>query len=112
VGFELNGTLHPARNARDVLVKSFVEFASRDASFLERFAALPKHGRTRRYLAQSRDELYPGRPDLVRDHSFEIKPGWWLGINLSRNSIARIVEMACEVAGLKYGVEFKVNLGT
>ncbi len=79
--------------------------------FLERFATLPKHGRTRRYLAQSGDDLYPGRPDLVRAFSYELQPGWWLGINLSRKAVERIAEMACEVAGLRYGVDLKVKVG-
>lgn len=111
IGFILNGKLHPARNARDVLVKVFTEFADRDPMFLERFATLPKHGRTRRYLARSRDDLYPGRPDLVRDHSYELRPGWWLGINLSRPAIERITEMVCEVAGLRFSVDLRINLG-
>jgi predicted type IV restriction endonuclease len=111
VGFILKGKQYPARNARDVLVRVFAKFADRDPMFLERFATLPKHGRTRRYLARSRDDLYPGRPDLVRDFSHELRAGWWLGINLSRNAIERIVEMACEVAGLTYGVDLRVNLG-
>ncbi|HKB24951.1 MAG TPA: hypothetical protein VKG64_07830 [Methylomirabilota bacterium] len=110
-GFILSGQTYPARNARDVLVKVFAALADRDPMFLERFATLPKHGRTRRYLARSRDDLYPGRSDLVRDFSYELKPGWWLGINLSRNAIERIVEMACVVAGVRYGVDLKVNLG-
>lgn len=111
VGFVFYGKPYPARNARDVLVKVFAVFADRDPMFLERFAALPKHGRTRRYLARSRDELYPGRPDLVRDHSYELRSGWWLGINLSHRAVERILKMACEVAGLRYGVDLKVNFG-
>lgn len=111
IGFLLNGHFQPARNARDVLAKVFVELANRDAPFLERFATLPKHGRTRRYLAPTPNHLYPERPDLARDFSQEIKPGWWLGINLSRARINRIIEMACEVAGLRYGVDLKVNVG-
>lgn len=75
IGFVINGQSHPARNARDVLVKVFTEFANRDETFLERFATLPKHGRTRRYLARSPNELYPERPDLARDFSHELKPG-------------------------------------
>jgi len=111
VGFVLNGRFQPARNARDVLVRVLGELADRDAMFLERFAALPKHGRTRRYVSRSRDELYPGRPDLVRDFSQEVRPGWWLGVNLSRNAIERIVEMAAAVAGLRWGVDVNVSLG-
>lgn len=111
VGFALNGRFQPARNARDVLAKVFIELADRDPTFLERFATLPKHGRTRRYLGRTPNELYPERPDLARDFSQEIRPGWWLGINLSRAAISRIIEMACEVAGLRYGTDLKVNVG-
>ncbi len=111
IGFTLKGQPHPARNARDVLVKVFEALAKDDPMFLERFASLPKHGRTRRYLARTRDELYPGRPDLASEFSHELWHGWWLGINLSRNAIERIVRMACEVAGVRYGNDLKVHLG-
>jgi predicted type IV restriction endonuclease len=50
-GYELYGQRHRARSARDVLIQVLREFAERDPGFLERFAALPKHGRKRRYLA-------------------------------------------------------------
>jgi len=73
-GYELYGQRHRARNARDVLVQVFRGFAERDPSFLERFAALPKHGRKRRYLARTREELYPGSPDLV-GNAYEVRPG-------------------------------------
>jgi hypothetical protein len=111
VGFVLNGQRYPARNARDVLVTVFETLSQRDATFLERFAALPKHGRTRRYLARGPEELYPGRPDLSHEHSTQLSSGWWLGTNVSRAQIERIIEMACEVARVKYGRELSVNLG-
>jgi predicted type IV restriction endonuclease len=111
IGFILNGDHHAARNARDVLVSVFEELARRDASFLERFAALPKHGRTRRFLARTPDELYPGRPDLARDNSAQLDSGWWLGTNVSRAAITRIIKMACEVASVRFGPELSINLG-
>lgn len=111
VGFIFNGQLYPARNARDVLVSVFETLSQRDGTFLERFAALPKHGRTRRYLARTPEELYPGRPDLSHEHSTQLSSGWWLGTNVSRAQIERIIEMACEVARVKYGHELSVNLG-
>jgi hypothetical protein len=111
VGYIINGQRYPARNARDVLVSVFEALSQRDATFLERFAALPKHGRTRRYLARSPEELYPGRPDLSREHSTQLSSGWWLGTNVSRAAIERIIEMACEVARINYGRELSVNLG-
>jgi hypothetical protein len=111
VGFTFDGQFHPARNARDTMTSIFETFAQRDPSFFERFATLPKHGRTRRYLSRSRDELYPGRPDLVHDHSVQISSGWWVSTNHSRKSIAQIIEMACNVMRLKYGQDVRVELG-
>jgi hypothetical protein len=111
IGFSLNGQWFPARTAREVLVQVFEALASRDATFLERFAALPKHGRIRRYLARTPDELYPGRPDLARDYWAEPKSGWYLGTNLSRTAIERVIEMACDVANIRLGRELLISLG-
>lgn len=111
VGALIAGTWYPARNGRDVLVTLFKQLAERDPTFLERFAALPKHGRTRRYLSRQPTELYPGRPDLVNEFSQEVMPGWWLGINLSHAAIIRIGQVASGVAGLEYGRDCVLSLG-
>ena len=111
VGFVLDGQSFAARNALDVLKGVFEALAKRDAGILERFAALPKHGRTRRYLARNSNDLYPGRPDLVSEYSIQLKSGWWLSTNHSRATIERIIEMACDVAHLKYGKDLQTNLG-
>lgn len=111
IGFDLDGQHYPARNAREVLVNVLEVLTKRDPSFPERYASLPKHGRTRRYLAQNRDDLYPGRPDLVRDHSMQLSSGWWISTNHSRATIGRIIEMACDVAHLRYGSNLRVELG-
>lgn len=111
VGYTFDGRFVPCRNGREVLVAVFEALATRDSTFLERFAARPKHGRTRRYLARSPDELYPGRPDLAREHSFKLQSGWYVGTNVSHAQIERIVEMACEVSKVRFGKELIVNVG-
>jgi predicted type IV restriction endonuclease len=111
IGFVLDGQRHPARNACDVLVNVLETLTKRDSSFPERFASLPKHGRTRRYLARNPDDLYPGRPDLVRDHSKQLSSGWWLSTNHSRATIGRIIEMACNVGHVRYGKDLRADLG-
>lgn len=111
VGFSLNGKFFRQRNAKDVLVNVFEALAERDASFLERFASLPRHGRKRRYLARTPDELYPGRSDLARENSVRVGSGWYLGTNASRQAINRIIEMACEVAGINFGRDLVTYLG-
>jgi hypothetical protein len=110
-GFVLDGQHHPARNACDVLVNVLEALTKRDESFPERFASLPKHGRTRRYLARNPNELYPGRPDLARDHSKRLSSGWWLSTNHSRVTIGRIIEMACNVGHVRYGKDLRAELG-
>ncbi|MFQ5698047.1 MAG: type I restriction endonuclease [Myxococcota bacterium] len=110
-GFTIDGREVSCRNGRDVLVSVFEELTKRDGSFPDRFAALPKHGRSRRYLARDRDELYPGRPDLVANHSHRLSSGWWLGVNVSRKAVERIVQMACRVAGLRFGRDLKIRVG-
>jgi predicted type IV restriction endonuclease len=110
IGFSLDGQFVPCRNGKDVLVNIFEALAHRDETFLERFAARPKHGRTRRYLARSAEDLYPGRPDLAGEHFSRLKSGWYVGTNVSRAQIERIVEMACEVSRVRFGKDLIVNI--
>lgn len=109
IGFELAGKFYPGTNGRDVLIQVFELLSQRDPTFLERFAALPEHGRTRRYLAQTALELYPERADLA-PHSAQLSSGWWVGTNLSHEAIQRVIKMACEVAGLGYERELVLTL--
>lgn len=110
-GFVLYGDFYRARNAKDVLIQVMEELSKRDNMFLERFDALPKHGRKRRYIARTKGELYPGRPDLANEHSLHLASGWWLGTNYSKRSIERIIRMACEVAGIDFGKQLQLQLG-
>lgn len=109
-GFILHDDRHDARSAIDVLIKLFEELSKRYPTFLERFAALPKHGKKRRWLAIRREELYPGRLDLAREHSHKLSSGWWLGTNYSKRTIERIIRRACDVAGVRFGSELQINL--
>lgn len=111
-GFTFNGVLRGATNARDVMVQVFELFTEQDSTFIERFAALPKHGRKRRYVAARPEELYPGRPDLAADASYQLHSGWWLGTNASKAAIAKIIEMACDVAGVRFGIDLIVELNS
>jgi hypothetical protein len=99
-GFSWESERVRCSSAREVLQEILKRFAERDPSFLMRFVAR-KHGRKRRYVAQERGDLYPGRPDLAELYAVEFMPGWWLGTNYSRRSIAEIVDLACEVAGVE-----------
>jgi hypothetical protein len=69
-----------------------------------------KHGRKRRYLARTKEELYPGSPHLAVN-AYQLRPGWWCDTHASKAGIARRIRMACDVAGVRYGEDLIVNLG-
>ena len=111
IGFSLGGQFHPARNAIDTLKQVFNLLIQRDSTFAERFAGLPKHGRTRRYLAREAGDLYYERPDLVGEFSEKLDSGWWMSTNHSKHTIGTIIAMACDVAQLAYGRDLVAHLG-
>ena len=110
-GFSFEGQFYPARNAIDTLRQVFDLFIKRDPTFGERFAGLPKHGRTRRYLARDANDLYRDRPDLVRDCSIKLDSGWWMSTNHSKQTIGQIIAMACDVANVAHGRDLVDSLG-
>lgn len=110
IGYTLHGRTHQEKEAIGVLESVLREFAEQDSAFPDRFASLEKHGRKVRYLAREREELNPDRPDLTED-ARQLKPGWWLYTKLSNKQKEKVIRMACEVAGIKYGTDLQVNFG-
>lgn len=110
-GFSFEGQFHPARNAIETLRQVFDLFIRRDATFGDRFAGLPKHGKTRRYLARDANDLYRDRPDLVRECSIKLDSGWWMSTNHSKQTIGKIIAMACDVAQVAHERDLVVSLG-
>ena len=110
-GFRLKGQEARARSAIDVLIHVLERFSSDDPQFLARFASRPRHGRTRRFVARNKEELYPNRPDLVLNYSHQLSTGWWVGTNYSKHQIEQILRMVAEVAGLTFGDDLVVWLG-
>jgi predicted type IV restriction endonuclease len=104
-----NGEKTKCRSAQEVLIGVMESLSSRDPEFLNRFASR-KHGRRRRYASPVREELYPDRPDLSQ-YAKQLSSGWWVGTNYSKINIRQIIELACEVANIKFGSELQIELG-
>jgi hypothetical protein len=111
IGFAFEGQFYACRNAIDTLKQIFDLLIKRDPTFAERFAGLPKHGRTRRYLAKTANDLYYERPDLVSEFSEWLDAGWWMSTNHSKQTIGKIIEMACDVAQIGFGRDLIAHLG-
>lgn len=110
IGFVFQGEQHRTGSAREVMTSLFQTLAAQDPTFLERFAAR-RHGRKRRFVARDKFELYPQRRDLCENCSFEVAPGWFIGTNYAKREIEKIIRLACEVAGLRFGSDVVINLG-
>jgi hypothetical protein len=107
-GFSFNGQRYNERSAIGTLIRVLEVLSKRDPNFLERYAALPRHGGKRRFLSRNKMELYPGRPDLCNEHSVSQFGGWWIGTNYNRSTIRYAIELACQVAGLQFGTDLKL----
>ena len=91
MSYILHGKTTSVRSAAEILVNVLEELSKRDSSFILRFDSR-KHGRKRRYVARTREELYPGRPGLA-DKSKQLSNGWWVGTNYSKNNINQIIQL-------------------
>ena len=107
--FVFDGKTYHSGTARGVMVKIFQLLADKDSGFLERFAS-KKHGKKRRYIAQNEMDLYPGNPNLLKVHSVEFVPGWWIGTNYSRRDLQKIMNLAFEDLPPKLRSSIKVNV--
>ena len=107
-GFSYRGKIHAAKSAKEIIQRVLITFAEEDPVFLEGFAAR-KHGRKRRWIARSKNELYPDRPDFA-EKSVELVQGWWMGTNYGIARIEKMVKLACEVANVEFGEDLVVSL--
>lgn len=80
------------------------DLAAADRSFLNRLGGV-RRGK-RRYVAANRSDLYYGRPDLPAK---QLRSGWWIGTNYSRAELERMLRTACELAGLRFGVDLAIT---
>lgn len=98
------------RNGKELLAGIFERLLQEDAGFYEKLEPDLK-GRTRQYLARDKHALYPDNPKLVETQSTPLSNGWWLGTN-SSNALKRDqIQIACKVAGIKFGKDLIVKLG-
>lgn len=106
----LHGKEFSYANAKEAMVFILSELAKDDPTFLQRCSQHPAFlGKKRRYIAQHASDLYPGRPDLIKQHDL-LPGGWVVGTNLSNKFKMRIIQGAAEVAGIRFGRDLKVQL--
>lgn len=91
------------KNAKDAVLIVLKRLQERDRNFLARFYRNPRNrGRSRRFVAESVEELYEKTPDL-RKHHAQIDDGWLVSTHHNNKRKKIILEIAAEVAGLTLG---------
>lgn len=99
--YALFGQPHSAESLRDIMVHIFEELQRRKPGYLERI----RGGRSRPYVARTREALFPGSPHLADNdnHSRRLSCGWYVDVNNGEAAMKNIVEQACEAAGVQFG---------
>jgi len=106
--FTFRGETETFKSGTEVMGAVFGKLASLDPKFCERFSE-QHYGRVRRYVAKTKDALYPGQPKREQ-YSHPLPGGWWLATHLSNTDKIRRIKQACEIAGLEFGQELAVHI--
>ncbi len=105
----LKGKSYRYATAKEAMVTVLRELATADPTFLQRCAQHPEiQGRQRRYIGRTAAEMYPHREDL-REYVEPLPGGWFVSTNLNNPTKNKVIRVAAEVAGLKFGQDLKVD---
>lgn len=106
--WEMDGVRHECPRQWEVVLEVFAELQRRDRNFLPTFARRYGAGK-RPIVLRHRGAAYPNSPDL-RNHLAPLPDGWWLAHHSNREMKEQWLELACEVAGLRWGRDLIVEL--
>lgn len=107
-GYRLFGQDFPTRFAKETFVGLLRQFAELEPTFPARFQqAAATIGRSRRYVGRTPQEVYPMKPGLWK-HTEPFAPGWLVGTNESDAKKRELLELACQVMGLRFGRDVQV----
>ena len=106
--FTFQGQSETFKSGAEVFGAVFSRLASMDPEFCRRYSE-QHSGRVRKYVAKSRDLLYPGKPSFEK-HSRPLPGGWWLATHCSNKDKLKRLEQACQVAGVELGRDLIVHI--
>ncbi|WP_419941203.1 hypothetical protein [Candidatus Palauibacter sp.] len=104
------GEAETFKSGTDAFSAVFAKLASMDPEFCRRYSEQHR-GSKRRYVARSKELLYPGAPHL-EGQSRALPGGWWLATHCSNAGKVKRVKKACELAGVEFGRDLIVHIPT
>ena len=99
--YQVLGEKRSAKNAVGAFVDILKVLANLEPTFAEQLSRQAP-ANTRNHVARSPSEVYPKRPDLGKN-AREFAPGWYVGINIADREKCRILRLACNIFGLRFG---------
>jgi hypothetical protein len=105
--YSFRGEKRTAKTAQEAFIDILSRLAESDPEFLERFAQRTP-ARSRNHVASQPENVYPDSPQLLK-YVIELMPGWYVGTNVNNRDKERLVRIACEVAGLTFGVDIIIS---
>ena len=106
--FTFQGQTETFTNGAEVFGAVFSKLASMDPDFCRRYSE-QHSGRIRKYVARSRDQLYPGK-QRFETFSRPLPGGWWLATHCSNSAKLKRIERACQVAGVDFRNDLTVHI--
>ncbi len=104
-GYVFGGKTYKNDVAYKVLAEVLKDFHRRNPEFMVRYASKTM-GRTRRLVAQNREDLY-NRSEYAHQ-SEDLGNGWWLQTHLSGAAMRNHIKTACQVAEVQFGIDLKL----
>jgi predicted type IV restriction endonuclease len=103
------GTKSEHQDGISALIFILKELEKRRPGFLLEFAKIAP-GRRRNHISKIRADVYPNKPELEVYTTNELGGGWWLGTNIANREKQRLIQIACDVFGVKFGREIQIDL--
>ena len=106
--FDIRGTREACISLKHLLSEALRAIEQSCPGTLEKLSHIKP--RSRRIVARERKDLFD-REHLIEQYSERLMDAWWFGTNNSAEETKSWLERACDCAGLKWGRDFKTNLG-
>ena len=105
--FTFRGQTQVFRSGNELLGTLFTMFAKMDPYFCAKYSETYL-GRKKKYVARTKEELNPERPDLRT--ALPLPGGWWISTYCSNAQKMQRIREACSLLNLEFGKELVVNL--
>ena len=104
----LYGETERFASGSEVLVAVFRKLSALDSDFCRRYATTYR-GKKRRYVAKTKEALYPGQK-ILPSYCAKLPNGWWVATHCSNTDKLRRIRRACQIVGIDYGSDLVVHM--